>query len=259
MVNSLGEIKLHNNKKLFFVSDMHLGVPDFNSSLKREKEFVSWLLNIQNEAEAIFLLGDVFDFWFEYKNVVPKGFTRLLGTLARIVDSGIPVHFFKGNHDQWTFGYLEDELGLTVHSKPLTFTCEGKVFCIGHGDGLGPGDHGYKFIKKVFSNSFNQWVFKCLHPDLGISLAKFWSGSSRKKNQNDDEKFKGEENEWLISFCKDFLKKQEVNYFIFGHRHLFIDFQLNENSRYINLGHWFFDPRMIMFDGKNIFIDKIAI
>src|SRR5512138_1772349 len=163
------------NGKIYFASDFHFGIPDHASSLEREKRFISWLDTVRKDAEAIYLMGDLFDFWFEYRKVVPMGYSRLLGKLAEITDSGIPVHLFRGNHDMWAFGYLARELNLIIHSGPEFTGFGGKKFYLAHGDGLGPGDHGYKFIKKVFAGRFNQWLFGWLHPDLGIPMALFWS------------------------------------------------------------------------------------
>jgi UDP-2,3-diacylglucosamine hydrolase len=168
--------------KIYFASDLHLGVPNKEKSLEREKRFVKWLDEIKSDASAIYLVGDVFDFWFEYKKAVPKGYVRLLGKLAEISDSGIDIHFFTGNHDMWVFDYLEKEINLKIYRKPQEITINGKSFFIGHGDGLGPHDKGYKFIKKIFSNKLCQWLFARVHPNLGISIAEYWSQKSRIAN-----------------------------------------------------------------------------
>ena|SRR6218665_2470620 len=239
-------------KKIYFASDFHLGVPTYEKSLEREKLIVKWLDEIKDDAEEIFLMGDVFDFWFEYKHAVPKGFIRLLGKIAEISDAGIPVHFFTGNHDMWMFDYLPHELGITIHRAPITRTFNGKKFYLGHGDGLGPGDRGYKFIKKVFANKFCQWLFARLHPNLGIGMANFWSRKSRVSNADDDEKFLGEEKEWLVIYAKEVLQKEHFDYFVFGHRHLPLDIQLDGNSRYINLGEWVNYNSYAVFDGEQM-------
>ena len=227
-----------NSKKIYFLSDFHLGVPDQASSLEREKRIVGFLDDIKNEAAVLFVLGDLFDFWFEYKYVVPKGFVRILGKLAEISDMGVPVHFFVGNHDMWMRDYFSKELNIKVYHQPEAFELQGKRFLIGHGDGLGPGDHGYKFVKKIFRNKIAQFLFGILPPAMGIGLANYFSRKSRAKAANTDEVFLGEEKEWLISFCKFKLKEEHFDYFVFGHRHLPLDIQLNANSRYINLGDW---------------------
>ncbi|MCG9899219.1 MAG: UDP-2,3-diacylglucosamine diphosphatase [Hydrotalea sp.] len=225
-------------RKIYFLSDFHLGAPTAAASLQREKKLVAFLQNIQSSAEEIFILGDIFDFWFEYKTVVPKGFTRLLGTIAAITDAGIAVHVFVGNHDMWMKDYFSNELGCKVYHEPVIMERQGKKLFIGHGDGLGPGDHGYKFIKKIFRNRFCQWAFGVLHPDWGIQLANYFSRKSRLKTGEADSIFLGEENEWLVQYSKEVLQQQQIDYFIFGHRHLPMDIELQEGSRYINLGDW---------------------
>lgn len=223
---------------VYFASDFHLGVPDYASSLEREKAIVRWLNMVSADAEAIYLVGDVFDFWFEYNHAIPKGFVRLQGKIAELTDRGIPIHWFTGNHDMWIFDYIPKELGVTLHRAPISIELHGKKVFIGHGDGLGPGDHGYKFIKKVFNNSLCQWLFARIHPNLGIGLANFWSRKSRDAYDYSNDKFLGEEKEWLISFCKEELSKEHHDLFIFGHRHLPIEFKLKDNSTYYNLGEW---------------------
>ena len=238
-------------KKIFFLSDFHLGAPDYNSSLIREKKVIAFLESIRHEASQIFIVGDIFDFWYEYKKVIPKGYVRLLGKLAELSDSGIPIHVFTGNHDMWMSGYFEKELNIPVYHQPKFFEWNGKKFFIGHGDGLGPGDHGYKFIKKIFRNPFCQWLFGQLHPSWGIGLANYFSRKSREKTGTADEHFLGEEKEWLITYCREMLQKEHFDCFIFGHRHLPIDFILNEKSRYINLGDWITFNSYAVFDGNS--------
>ena len=206
-------------KKIYFASDFHLGVPTFEQSLAREKKIVRWLESIKQTAEEIFLVGDIFDFWWEYKYTIPKGQTRLLGKIAEITDSGIKVHFFTGNHDLWMRDYFTQELGVIVHHSPIKKTFNKKTFMIGHGDGLGPGDKWYKFLKKCFTNPFLIWAFGRLHPNLGFWIARRSSKRSRVITGDSDKKFLGEDNEWLMSYCKDELKKENTDYFIFGHRH----------------------------------------
>lgn len=230
-----------------------MGVPTREKSLEREKRIVRFLNQIKDDAKEIYIMGDVFDFWFEYKTVVPKGYTRLLGTIAHIADSGIPIHFFTGNHDMWSFNYFQEELGVKLYKEPVLKEIDGKKFFLGHGDGLGPGDKGYKFIKKVFSNPLCQWLFALLHPNFGIGLANYFSRKSRMANAEADEIFLGENEEWLIQFCKDYLlKNPPVDYFIFGHRHLPLDIPLDKGARYINLGEWVKYNSYAVFDGKNV-------
>jgi UDP-2,3-diacylglucosamine hydrolase len=243
---------LKTNKKIYFASDFHLGVPSREESLIREKRIVKWLDEIKSDAEEIYLMGDLFDFWFEYKYTVPKGFVRLLGKIAEIADSGTPVTLFTGNHDMWMFDYLPQEIGVTIYRDPITRTYNGKKFYLGHGDGLGPGDHGYKFIKKVFANPVCQWLFERLHPNFALRIANYWSHKSRISNAPKDEQFKGEDGEWLVAYSKDILKKEHFDYFIFGHRHLPLDIKLSENSRYVNLGEWVNYNSYAVFDGERL-------
>lgn len=235
-------------KKIYFASDFHLGVPTYEKSLEREHKIVKWLESIRSDAEELYLLGDVFDFWFEYKTVVPRGYVRLLGKLAELSDAGIKIHYFTGNHDMWTFDYLEKELNFTIYRAPIEKTYNGKSFFIGHGDGLGPGDHGYKFIKKVFASKICQWLFARLHPNFGLGIANYLSKKSRIATGTTDEKFLGEENEWLVIYSKEILEKKHYDYLIFGHRHLPLDIKI-ENSRYINLGEWIQYFTYGVFDG----------
>jgi len=243
-------------KKIYLASDFHLGAPSYEESLIREKKIVSWLTHIEDEASEIFLVGDVFDFWFEYKRAIPKGFVRLQGKIAALTDKGIPVHVFTGNHDMWIFDYLPKELGIKLHDEPVQRTFFGKDFFIGHGDGLGPGDKGYKFLKKVFRNRFCQWCFARLHPNFGIWLAEKSSKTSRVHTGTSDEKFLGEEKEWLIHFCREELKKKHYDYFVFGHRHLPLEFDLSNNSKYFNLGDWINYCTYLVIDEKGVALKK---
>lgn len=237
-------------KNIYFASDFHLGVPTYEKSLEREKSIVAWLDHIESTAQEIFLVGDIFDFWFEYKRAIPKGFVRLQGKIASLTDKGIPVHIFTGNHDMWIFDYIPKELGVQLHRRPVKREFNGKKFYIGHGDGLGPGDRGYKFLKKVFENKFCQWCFARLHPNFGIWLANYSSKTSRSATGEDDEKFHGKENEWLYVYCNEILKQEQFDYFIFGHRHLPLEIQLNDESVYINLGDWLKYNTFAVFDGE---------
>lgn len=249
-------IELSEGKKVYFASDNHLGAPTRKDSLPREKKFVAWLDSIKDDAAAIFLIGDLFDFWFEYKTVVPKGFTRTLGKLAEIADSGIPIYYFVGNHDLWMSGYFEEELGIPVFFKPQDFTIDNTSFFIGHGDGLGPGDKGYKRMKKVFTNPFFKWLFRWLHPDIGVKIAQYLSVKNKLISGDDDAKFLGEENEWLAVYSKKKLSQKHRDYFVFGHRHLPLEITLNEKSKYINLGDWIQYYTYGVFDGNKLELKK---
>jgi UDP-2,3-diacylglucosamine hydrolase len=251
-------MKIPKGKKIYFASDNHLGAPTLKESLPREKKFVAWLDEVKTDAAAIFLLGDLFDFWFEYKKVIPKGFTRTLGKLAELSDAGIPMYYFVGNHDLWMNGYFEEELGIPVFHKPQEFTFETvaqqgqSTFFIGHGDGLGPGDKGYKRMKKVFTNPFFNWLFRWLHPDLGVRLAQYLSVKNKLISGDEDEKFLGEDNEWLVQYCKRKLTENHRDYFVFGHRHLPLEIELGQNSKYINLGDWITHFTYGVFDGTTM-------
>jgi UDP-2,3-diacylglucosamine hydrolase len=245
-------MQIPSGKKIYFLSDFHLGAPNHAISLEREKRIVQFLDEIKKDAAEIIIVGDLFDFWYEYRKVVPKGYTRILGKLAQLTDAGIFIHFFVGNHDMWMSGYFEEELNIPVFHEPKIFGWNGKKFYIGHGDGLGPGDHGYKFMKKIFRNKFCQWLFGVLPPVVGVGLADYFSRKSRAVTGQIDEQFLGEEKEWLIVYSKEILQKQHFDYFIFGHRHLPIDFSLNINSRYINLGDWIRYYTYAVFDGENL-------
>ncbi|WP_162497562.1 UDP-2,3-diacylglucosamine diphosphatase [Aureibaculum marinum] len=252
-------ITLSKNKKIYFASDQHLGLPNHKDSLVREKNFIKWLNTVKKDAEAIFLLGDLFDFWFEYKKVVPKGFVRVLGKLAEIKDSGIPIYFFVGNHDLWMDDYFEKELDIPVYHSPKEFTINKKIFLIGHGDGLGPGDKGYKRMKKVFTNPISKWLYRWLHPDIGMRLGVYLSTKNKMISGDEDAKFLGEENEWLAQYCKRKLETKHYDYFIFGHRHLPMEIEVGKNSTYINLGDWISHFTYGVFDGKDVELKKNEI
>jgi UDP-2,3-diacylglucosamine hydrolase len=239
-------------KKIFFLSDFHLGAPDAAASLKREKQIVQFLHSIQSEAHTIFIVGDLFDFWYEYNRVVPRGFVRILGKIAELTDSGIHVHFFVGNHDMWMKNYFQKELNVPVYFEAKEFIYNEKNFLIGHGDGLGPGDHGYKRLKKIFRNPACQWLFGILPPYIGMGLADYFSRKSRAATGSSEEHFLGEDKEWLLIYSKEVVKTKPIDYFVFGHRHLPIDYRLNDNSRYINLGDWLSFNTYAVFDGQDM-------
>jgi len=243
---------MSDKQKIYFASDQHFGIPDFESSKLREKKFMSWLDEIKSDARAIFLLGDLFDFWFEYKTVVPRGFVRVLGKIAELRDSGIPVYFFVGNHDLWMRDYFEKELGIPIYHCPKEFEFDGKSFLIGHGDGLGPGDKGYKRMKKVFSHPVSKWFYRWLHPDIGVKLAQYLSTQNKLISGEEDIKFLGEENEWLAQYAKRKLEQKHYDYFLFGHRHMPMEIKVGENSTYINTGDWISHFTYAVFDGNEI-------
>ncbi len=238
------------NKKIYFASDFHLGSPDKKENLGREIKIINWLEHASKDASAIFLVGDVFDFWFEYKTVIPKYFVRFQAKLASIVDQGINVFLFVGNHDMWMFDYFQNELGIVVLHHPISIDINGKKFFIGHGDGLGSGDIIYKVIKKIFKNTIFQWMFRWVHPDLGVRLAQAWSKTSRAAKSKHDEQFEGE-NEKLWQYCKSENHKNHHDYYVFGHRHLPLELPVSEKSTYFNLGEWISQYHYLEFDGEN--------
>lgn len=235
--------------KIYFASDFHLGIPDLASSHDREKRIVRWMDSIKADTAELFIVGDIFDAWFEYKQVVPKGFVRLLAKIAEFTDAGIPVHVFSGNHDMWMFGYLEDECGVKLHHEPVRREWNGKKFLIGHGDGLGPGDRGYKFIKGVFRNRFCQWLYARMHPNFGLWLAQYFSGKGYEKKEG-QAIYHGDEKEFLMQYCKEILTKEHIDYFVFGHRHLPLEKEAGPKSTYINLGDWIRYNTYAVFDGE---------
>ena len=241
--------------KTYFASDFHLGVPNKEESQAREIRLIEWMEGIKSDARRLFLVGDLFDFWHDYKTVVPKGYVGFLAKIQELVRSGIEVTIFTGNHDLWMFGYFEDELGVKVLKGPLITEIDGKRFYIAHGDGLGPGDHGYKFIKKVFTNKLCQWLFRWIHPDLGIGLANYFSKMSRDAEQHKEVTFLGEDKEWLVIHSKELLEKERFDYFVYGHRHCPVKYKLDD-SVYINLGDWLNNNTFGEFDGKEFELKK---
>jgi UDP-2,3-diacylglucosamine hydrolase len=249
-------VNLTPGKKIYFISDFHLGVPNDTDSRKREDKIVAWLNSISNDVQILFLMGDVFDYWFEYKEVVPRGYVRLLGKLAELSDAGVEMHYFTGNHDMWVFDYLPKEIGLQIHRAPIQREYNDKKFFLGHGDGLGPGDYGYKFIKKVFANKLAQWLFARIHPNTGIGLMKFFSRRSRIATGTSDDVYLGDDKEWLMIYSREVLQKEHYDYFIFGHRHMPLDKSLSDNSRYINLGEWINQFTYAVYDGQELQLKK---
>lgn len=240
-------------KKVYFASDFHFGIDGLHSSGERERRAVRWLDMVAQDAASVYLVGDLFDFWFEYGSVVPKGFTRFLGKLAEMSDSGLSVEVFTGNHDLWMSGYFQEELGIPVHHVPIERVFQGKRFVIGHGDGLGPGDYGYKAMKTVFKHPLAQWLFRWVHPDLGIALARAASGASRKSTAPEERAWLGAEREWLYQYCMEQIEQgNRADFFVFGHRHLSLDRTLPNGSRYINLGEWLYGYTYAVWDGADI-------
>lgn len=247
--------------KIYFASDFHLGIPDHSGSLVREKRLVEWLAMAQKDAAAIFLMGDLFDFWFEYKTAIPRGYARLFGKLAEITDSGIPIHLFLGNHDMWAFSYLTQELDIQLHKHAEFFQFGGKNFYLAHGDGLGPGDHGYKFIKKVFASPFNQWLFRQLHPDFGIRMALFWSRRSRKVNVEKERKREDINLQYIrerITVHSEAVVKDhpELDYLLYGHYHCPVETRIGQQAVQIVLGDWITHFTYAVFDGEQLTLKR---
>ena len=240
------------SKQIYFASDFHLGYPNAIESKKREKLIIEWLDSIKDDCQELFLLGDVFDFWYEYKSVVPKGNVRLLGKIAEFVDSGIPVTMFTGNHDQWLFGYLAEEIGVTILSEPLIKEFNGKKLFIHHGHALGSYDKGMNFLNKIFTNRTLQWLFARLHPNFAFGFARRWSAHNREKKTFEASNYLGNDREWLYLFANEVLTKEHYDYFIFGHRHVAMDKKLSEKSTLINTGNWISNTSYAVFDGKEV-------
>lgn len=245
-------LSLASDKKIYFASDNHLGAPTYEQSKEREKKFISWLDEVKKDAQVIFLLGDLFDFWFEYDKVIPKGFVRVLGKLSELTDAGIQIYFFVGNHDLWLKNYFQEELGIPTFYKPIELECNGKRFLIGHGDGLGPKDIGYKRMKKIFTNKICQFLFKWIHPDIGVRLAQYMSVKNKLISGKEDVIFLGNEKEWLVQYCLRKLQEKDYNYFVFGHRHLPLSIELPKQAMYINTGDWISYFSYAVFDSETM-------
>ncbi len=244
---------LKSGKKIYFASDVHLGAAGIKDPFTHERRFVKWLDSIKETASEIYLLGDIFDFWWEYKNVIPRGFSRFIGKLSELTDRGITIHYFTGNHDLWIFDYLPTETGVHIVRDAVTREMNGKKFYLAHGDGLGPYDRKYNMLKVVFTNKVAQAFFSMIHPRWGIAFAKRWSGSSRKTNQKKyGETYFGDENEWLVLYSKEILKKEHFDYFIFGHRHVAKEIELSEQSKMFYLGDWISLFTYAEWDGETL-------
>ncbi|MBC6610539.1 UDP-2,3-diacylglucosamine diphosphatase [Hymenobacter sp. BT507] len=247
----LPDLALPPGRRVYFASDFHLGTPTAASSLARERKIVRWLDEVAADAAAIYLLGDIFDFWFEYRHAIPRGFIRLQGKLAELTDAGIPIIFFTGNHDMWMFDYFTQELGIPIYRHPVSQRIGGHEFHMGHGDGLGPKDYVYKVLKRVFASPVSQWLFARIHPNLGIGIANGWSRRSRIQNTKVEEVYQGDA-EWLLQYCRELEPQHHHEYYIFGHRHLPLDVEVAPGSRYLNLGEWVNFCSYAVYDGENL-------
>jgi len=248
-IEKINDIVIPKGKKVFFASDIHLGLNTFEKSIEREKRFIKWLDKIKPECQVLFLLGDVFDFWYEYRKVIPRGFTRFLGKLSEFTDSGIEVHLFTGNHDVWIFDYLPLETGVILHRNLVSVKINKLNFILGHGDGVCPKDKGYRILRHIFTNKIMQFLFSRLHPNLALWFGHKWSQHSR-ISKGIAEAYLGDDKEYQVIFAKQFLKSADINYFIFGHRHHPMDLKLKEGSHLINLGEWIHSNSFASFDGN---------
>ena len=242
-------------RKIYFISDIHLGAPALKNNHEREILFARWFDEIRNDVAELYLMGDIFDFWWDYKKVVPRGFTRILGRIADLSDRGIPVYFFPGNHDLWVFDYFQKELGITVHKEEIIKEIGGKKFFLAHGDGLDAEDKGYLLLKKIFTNKTLQWLYSRLHPNFALTIAHKWSKSSRLAKINIDEEF-NVNTDGIFKFAQDFLEQENIDYFIFGHRHQMVDESIGDNSRFVFLGDWIKNFSYGVFDGEKFELKK---
>lgn len=245
-------------KNVYFLSDAHLGSLAIEHGRMQERRLVRFLDSIKNKASAVYLLGDMFDFWDEYKYVVPKGYTRFLGKLSELTDMGVEVHFFTGNHDLWTYGYLEEECGVTLHRRATTTEIYGKVFFLAHGDGLGDPDHKFKLLRKMFHNRTCQILLNAIHPRWGMALGLNWAKHSRLKRKDGKEMpYLGENKEYLVKYAKQYMQHHtNIDYFMFGHRHIELDLMLSKKTRLMILGDWIWQFTYAVFDGEHMFMEE---
>ena len=257
-LSPLGEMPIGQRGAVYFLSDAHLGSLAIPHRRMQERRLVHFLDEIKDKAEAVFLLGDMFDFWYEYRQVVPKGYTRFLGKISELTDMGVEVHYFIGNHDIWAYHYLEEECGVILHKKPVTLELQGKTFYLAHGDGLGDPDHKFRFIRSIFRNRFCQRMFDLVHPDLGVKFGLTWAKHSRLKRKDGVEPpYMGEDKEYLVLFAKEYLKEHpDIDYFLFGHRHIELDLMLSHQSRLMILGDWITQFTYAVFDGEHLYMEN---
>ncbi len=255
MNTQLKHISLQEGKKIYFASDFHFGIPNEKASRERELLICNWLDYIKKDAQQIYLLGDLFDAWMEYKKVVPRGFTRFFGKIAELSDSGIEIIVFTGNHDLWMRDYFQKEFGIAVFHTVQTIKINDKTFHIGHGDGVGPGDKFYKLLKAFLRNPFCQFLYRQLHPDFGYRIAEYFSQKGD-KHKYEDLQFLGEDKEYQVLYAKEMLQKEHIDYFIFGHRHILLDLELKGKSQFINLGDWISYNSYAHFDGSKLELSR---
>lgn len=283
------EVTLLSEKKIYFASDFHLGAPNHTESLKRERILVNWLESIRHDAQMICLVGDLFDFWYEHKRVVPRGFVRFLGKLGELTDAGIEIIVFPGNHDMWMTDYFQKELNIRTFRRPVEFTVHSLqstvyssqfisgskqsaaqtvnpkqqtvTILISHGDGLGPGDYNYKLLQKVFESKLARWAFgNLMHPDWALWLGQSWAQYSWKKHDKEGQPvFLGEDKEWLLLYAKEEESKKHHDFYVFGHRHIELDQAINGQSRMIILGDWINYNTYALFDGKTMCLQNYSV
>lgn len=241
-------------KNVYFIADAHLGSLATEHKRTQERRLVRFLDDIKDKAEAVYMLGDMFDFWYEYRYAVPKGYTRFLGKISELTDMGVEVHFFTGNHDIWAYSYLREECGVILHRRALTTEINGNVFYLAHGDQMGEKTFGFRFIQSIFHSKICQTLFSSLHPRWGIDFGLKWAKHSRLKREDGKEPpYLGEDKETLVQWSKEFIKQSpEINYFIFGHRHIELDLYLSKTTRLLILGDWISQYTYAVYDGKNI-------
>ena len=245
-------------KPVYFLSDAHLGCLAIHHQRTQERRLVNFLDSIKDKASAIYLLGDIFDFWYEYKTVVPRGYTRLLGKISELTDSGVEVHFFVGNHDLWQNDYLEKECGVQLHHRECTMEINGKVFFLAHGDGLGTRDWKFRCLRAMFHSKICRTLFASIHPRWGMTFGREWARYSQLKHQREGEpQYMGEDREELVVFaCKYLSTHPEVNYFVFGHRHIEHDMNLEGAARLLIIGDWISRYTFVRFDGNELTMEN---
>jgi len=235
------------NGTVYIVSDFHLGSPNEKQSRQRELRILRWLDEIEKDATHLILLGDIFDFWFEYHDVVPKGYYKLLSKFSQLRDLNIEIFYFTGNHDMWVRDYFVKEMKFSLFREQHAFVINGKKCLIGHGDGLGPKDVGYKFIKALFAFRPNIKLFGALHPRLAFGLARFFSQKSRAMTSKEEETYMGDNKEQLVNYIRSILSEEQIDYFIYAHRHLPLEIKMNDKAIYFNSGDWLVHDSYLRF------------
>ena len=244
-------------KKIYFASDAHLGLTVYEDRFTAEKRLIRWMDSIKPTCKALYFVGDMFDYWFEYKYVIPKGFVRFIGKMAEFIDDGIPVYLYTGNHDVWMFGYFQKEIGATVYTQETILDLDGKKFYVAHGDGLGDPSLSFRFMRGFFRNKFCQFLYKWIHPDLTMPFGLTWSHFNRKKKQgNEAESYLGEEREYLVQFAKKYSETHDIDFYVFGHRHIALDLNIGQEKKVVILGDWITNFTYAVWDGEQLELKK---